>query len=152
MIELPQNEIVDLFVEKMKRFATKHKTGNYNRADPTHYEKLESQVWLCYGYSQPGYDPEDELPESFYENLPPDPETVKVGILDCTWGIEFALKTSIGTESAYWSRGIYPTDFDGQGGEWRRPTENFFEVFKRLLIAGDEEPVEDPYGHPSMYI
>ena len=150
---ISENDLVDLFVERMKNFATKESRGTYNRQDPTAYENYTCVVPLMYGFSKAPYDPTDDIPEFVYEQCAPDPEDVTVHINDCTWGITFEFETSRGTEKGYWSRGNYASDFNGDGGEWVDwCSENFHEVLMRLFFIRDEEvEEEDPFGCPAMY-
>lgn len=120
LVKLTQNEIVGIFVEKMKKHKdAKINTYIYDKADPTFGGKVEVSIWLMYGYT---------IPKEM-GSYPPNPEIVKVNILNSTWGFEFKFKTSNGTEEGY---------FDYRNQEWRLVTENFFQVFNDLLINGED--------------
>ena len=127
MIELSQDQIVNLFIEKMKMMGPS-KSGVYNDADPTHYEKGHAKIGMGYGFTET--QDEDEPIMCGY----PMPENVLVHWHDVTWGVEFEITTSVGVEKAYWSRPMF-----GSPGSWARLTENFFKVFKRVLLEGQDQ-------------
>lgn len=127
MIELTQDQIVELFIEKMRLHGPSN-TGTYNKADPTHYEKGTAKIGLAYGFCDT-FDEEEPIMSGY-----PAPENVTVNWHDVTWGVEFGIITSIGVQKGYWSRPIM-----GDEPKWLRTTDKFFEVFKRILIEGQEE-------------
>ena len=139
MIELTQNEIVDLFVEKMKLHGPST-TGTYNKADPTHFEKGTATIGLVMiAFRTSLIDGDDSFIDvdesgSHVSRYEPGPENVKVHWHDVTWGVEFEITTSAGVEKAYWSRPAH-----GCKGEWLRVSENFFSAFKLILIEGQDE-------------
>lgn len=152
MIHFKQGELVDMFCEKIRKLVPT-RTGTYNTADPTHFEKYNGEVWVTHGYGE--YWQEDyETGETIFidgKSLPdePPPIQVEIEIMDCTWGIEFMFTTDIGECGAYWSR-----ESNSEGGEWMRVNGNFFEVFKDLLAEGDaNNPYESdcPHGYLEMY-
>jgi len=122
-VELSQDNIVDLFIEKMKSHGSSH-SGTYNKADPTHYEKGEAEIGFMYGFTAG----EEDMCGC------PGPENVKINWHDVTWGIEFEITTSGSIEKGYWSRPMF-----GSKGVWYRTTENFLEVFKRILLEGEQK-------------
>lgn len=135
MIKLTQNEIVDLFVDKMKLHGPSN-SGTYNKADPTHYEKGTATLGLANGFKPIDDDDFVDVDDSgaHVSRHGPGPENVTVHWHDVTWGVEFEITTSAGVEKAYWSRPVH-----GCEGEWLRTGENFFVVFKRILIEGQDE-------------
>lgn len=128
MINLTQNEIVDLFIKKIKVNGST-KTGTYNKQDPTCFEETREVLWLEYGYtlSEP-----DEESDSFWRY--PITESIRIKVQNITWGIEFSFETSVGRETAYWSH-----EPNTEGGEWVRVTDKFFKVMKDLLLSGTQK-------------
>lgn len=156
MIKFTQSQIVDLFCEHMREMVST-RTGTYNKADPTHYEKYSGEIWILHGYSecwQEDYEGNPILHNG--EKVPdePEPEQIKISINDVTWGVEFEFETSRGTEGGYWSREIGNNENFPEGGEWVRTTPHFFEVLTDLWQYGKENhPYENecPHGYPAMY-
>jgi hypothetical protein len=153
MIKFKQGEFVDLFRDKMRGLISS-RTGTYNKADPTHFEKMSGELWVINGYGE--YFMEDENGMVLHDSKPipeePPPIKVKIEIHDCTWGVEFKFTTDIGECGAYWSRNFGSADHEKnpEGGEWLRVTGNFFDVFKDLLVEGQTiNPYED-YIHESL--
>jgi len=120
MIQLSQDQIVNLFIEKLKLMGSST-SGTYNPADPTHFEKGVAEIGIEHGFTM--FTDESQAPY-------PEPENVLVDWHDCTWGIKFEFETSAGQESGYWSRAI------GGVGEWGTASKNFYEVFLKLLLEG----------------
>jgi hypothetical protein len=149
-IKLHQGDLVNLMTEHISQNG-KSSRGTYNRADPTAYEKGEAKFELMYGYSQPLSNPwpdcdhdQDDPPCKNCKNNdpihePPSPEVVTASYHDCTWGVRFTFRTSMGPISAYYDR---PNRGD-QDGEWvqveQQGIEGMFErVFKDILFADPE--------------
>lgn len=128
MIELKQDNIVDLMMDKIKQNGSS-RHGTYNAADPTHYEKGSAVFGVEYGYTMIMEDEEGNPGHPY-----PEPENVKCSFHDVTWGVTFEFQTSIRLEKGYWSRPLF-----GSSGEWTQITEQFFEVFKDVLLQGQEE-------------
>jgi len=129
---LKENDLVDLFVNKMRMFSVSSSSGTHDSVDPTHLEEWKCEVWLEYGYSTA----ESEFLEEEGGGEFPESETVTVHMLDCTWGVEFELETSVGIEKGFFGR-----EMRGEG-EWHRVTPRFFEIMADLLLNGDAEPAE----------
>lgn len=151
MITFKQGELVDMFCDKM-RSIMHTKTGTYNTADPTHFEKYNGEVWVFHGYGEYWQTDMDDEPIIIDgKRLPDEPPPIKVEVemMDCTWGIEFKFTTDIGECGAYWSR-----ESNAEHGVWMRVTGNFFEVFKDLLVDGDKDNPYNkyiPHGYLEMY-
>lgn len=135
MIELTQNEIVDLFVEKMKLHGPST-TGTYDKADPTHFEKGTATIGMGDGFEPINDNDFVDVDEhgAHVSRYEPGPENIKVQWNDVTWGVQFKITTSAGVEEGYWSRSIH-----GSKGRWTRATDNFFSVFKRIFVEGQDE-------------
>jgi hypothetical protein len=128
MIELNQNNIVDLMIDKIKQNGpSRH--GTYNEADPTAFEKGSAVFGLEGGYTLEPYDDETQQAGGY-----PNPENVECRFHDVTWGVTFEFVTSLGTEKGYWGRPIMGCD-----GQWTQITDRFFEVFKDILLCGREK-------------
>lgn len=149
MILFTQGELVDMFCEKLRSMVST-RTGTYNTADPTFFEKFSGEVWVTHGYGEYWQtDMDDELIIIDGKRLPDEPPPIKVMVemTDCTWGIEFTFTTDIGECGAYWSR-----ESNIERGEWMRVKGNFFEVFKDLLVEGDTENPYNKYACPHGYL
>lgn len=130
MIELKQKDIVDLMIDKLKRLGT-HKSGTYNKQDPTHFEKGNAAVAVQYGYRV-----DDEA-------CCPGPENIKIHWEDCTWGIDFTLETSVGRDTGYFDRGIG----ECSASKWLHCSDDFLQIFKDILLNGqDEDYFDDEFG------
>ena len=134
-IKLLQSDIVALLITRIRDNADKVKSGVYNNVDPTHFEKASCSFTLDYGFSHSELIDLEGNPVVDWEGKPivgtvPDPEVVTAEYIDCTWGVDFIFKTSIGEIKAYWSR-----SGNDQGGEWCRVSPNFERAFKLLLDA-----------------
>jgi len=157
MIKFTQNQMVDLFCEYLKKKIST-RTGTYNKADPTHYEKYSGELWILHGYEECWQEDQDGIPILHNgEKIPdePDPEKIKISVDDVTWGIEFKFETSQGTESGYWSREFYNRERYPEGGEWMRTSKNFFRVLTDIWKYGTiHHPYDNecPHGSPAMYV
>lgn len=137
MINLDQEDLIGLFIDRMKPFTTKKRKGIYNRQDPTQIEVWEGECYLEQGFVIVDEWAEDEEGKvalnkegkPFFLGSYPMPEKVSFKIMDVTWGIEFTLKSSLGTDSAY---------FDSSSKEWTRPTDNFFRVIQAIFLRAEK--------------
>ena len=133
MIELTQNQIVDLFHEKLKATAGNCRTGTYNKADPTHFERGVTDFGIPYTIGA-----NDELDG-------PEPENISVEWNDVTWGVEYTIAVPSIPEpvGGYWSR-----EFGVDESHWVRCHERFFEVAKAILLHSCEvDFCDQPESH-----
>lgn len=128
-IELTQDDIVDAMVERFKTYSVEWRTGTYDRQDPTAFEKIKSKVFMYYGWIGGG---SCSAPES---------EVVEVEINDVTWGVEFRITNSTGVHEGYFSRNVAGIT----EGDWKRCSESFLEVLKRVFKEGEAIPIW--WGH-----
>ena len=157
LIKLSQIEVAGLMKEKIRRFG-EVKSGTYDRADPTAYERGSAEFWLLYGYTPPKSNPnhqcehdQDDPPcEGCKTNpvdwCPPKPETVKAEFNDCTWGTLFKFHTSIGTIQGYIDH-----DCGGTNPTWITHDEHFERVFRDILFVDPSDGPEDGYGRLEDY-
>jgi len=134
MIKLSQQAIVDLFIDKLQQLGCKRTVRTVNRQDPTEVVVVEGKIGMKYGL----------LSEPCEE--PPDPQIVKVKVVDTSYGIEINFcvvlddeKTSLGLSRTAWSSAYL------DGDKWHRVTsEQFFHDLQRLMTeAVSAEEVED---------
>lgn len=149
-IKLTQHQIVGLMMEHI-RANGKSKSGTYNKADPTHYERASAKFEMAYGYTMMKSNPSEVCTHTWSEpkcesclplNDEPASEVVEAKFHDCTWGVEFEFNTSIGTLQAYFDR-------DGKWiprvpkGRSKKVVEKQFErVFMDMLFAEPEGTME----------
>ena len=136
MIVLTQNQIVDLLQEKLKATATNCKTGTYDKADPTHFEKGVTEFGIPYTLG-----PNDQLDG-------PEPENISVEWNDVTWGIEYKIAVPSIPEpvGGYWAR-----EFGVDKSHWTRCHERFFDVVKAILLDSGEPDFWDRPDRESYY-
>lgn len=132
-IELTQCQIVDLFQERLREHGSV-RTGTYNKADPTHYEKGKATFGMPWGYN-PDFDPQ----------YGPEPENIEVGWHDCTWCVDYTFHVPSLPEPVHgqWCRG-----FDSSEFHWNRGNDFFFEIAKDILLhAGEPDFWDQPEVH-----
>lgn len=120
--EVPESVLVELFIEKMKRLGNAE-SGTYNRQDPTHWEKIEVQLYLDNG-----------------EEMHP----IDIVIKDMTWITTISF-SEFGSELA-------KADWDPQDKKWTNMNAPaFFDLIYKVFLYGmSEEEMScdsrDPHG------
>ena len=138
MIELSQNQLVDLLMEKLKDASEGWTSGTYDKADPTHFEKGTSKFGIPYTLGDEG-----ELLDG------PEPENISVDWNDVTWGIEFSIVVPSIRQPirAYWSR-----EFGNGKSHWTRCHEDFFRVVQAILTDAQEPDFCDQLEYHKIYM
>lgn len=122
MIQLFQCDLVDMLITKVKA-AGSWRSGTYNRADPTHYEKGKADFYV-------GDEPIGICPESGgqeYAHV-----ILRVEFYDCTWGVDFKFIYSVGEEGR--KDEVSKAYFD-RDGKWLRIDGEFFRDFRNALLS-----------------
>lgn len=135
MIELTQCQIVDLFQEKLRKNGSS-KTGTYNKADPTHFEKGVAKFGMPFSLNPDGLNQLDG----------PTPENIEVEWHDCTWGVEFTINVP---SIPYPVKGRWSRSFGGGDSEWADDTlPIFFTIVKDIIL---QSGIPDFWDQPECH-
>lgn len=118
MIELLQQTIMDLFVEKLLQLGCKKVTKTVNRTDPTEVTTIKGQIGMEYGL---------DISRKSWE---PEPQIIDINVVQTPYGTEFNYAVFVEGEGAMeWQSGYLDDD-----NKWHRVTgEDFFRHLKRMI-------------------
>lgn len=119
------------------------KSGTYNSADPTHFERASARFWFEYGFTfEPATDLNDEPIKDLNGNVVlndiPSPEVITVEYNDCTWGVDISFSTTVGTVSAYFDddwRNVKADNYQPNSSSNKDLTDLKWELFSSIFLS-----------------